>query len=199
LSVGDQCIFENSGLGARELLLYDSRTGRLRRIPAPAARTNHQSFWVLLDGHLVRYSQCPSWQADSSNVAPSRPWFELYDWDGKCIRSSELMVDSRLAHWWVSFVSRTTNAIVFSHEGRPFTVEVPSLKITDRVHTAINGALRAKTVRAGNVTYEANGDIRIEKMAAEAEVREMSVAARDASTQRVLWKHNERVLIKRRK
>jgi hypothetical protein len=206
LSLNDRCAFEIESSIGNELVQFDSRSGRMRTMPIPATRTNYQSAWVLLDQHILRYSECLRYEVGRAESAAGTPWFELYDWDGNCTRSSEMPLGRSHSSWgWIRFVTRTHNDIVFDLDGHSFTVAVPSLTVSGPALPGRHGTEPHRSFDEpprlspfGNIRYESLGTTNIYKMLTDVAPHDLTVFARGSLTGSPLWKHMERVVIKRK-
>jgi hypothetical protein len=206
LSLNDRCVFGVSSSAGNELVIFDNRTGKMRTMLIPTTRPDHQSGWVLLDKHILRYSECPRYGSDKATAAAAGPWFELYDWDGKCIRTSVMAANKKPASWsWIHFRDRATNAITFDMDGKLFTVAIPSLAVSelanDKTREGQNRFFPEPIVSSpfGKIQYQGLGSTNMYVMSSDVVGHNLTVVARDSKTGKALWKHTERVTVKREK
>jgi hypothetical protein len=204
-SLNDRCTFGVRSSAGDELVLFDSRTGKVRTMLAPTTRTNYQDGWVLLDQHILRYSEGSRYGSDKATAAAG-PWFELYDWEGKCIRTSVMAASKKPASWnWIHFRDRATNAITFDMDGKLFTVAIPSLAVSelanDKTREGQNQFFPEPIVSSpfGKIQYQGLGSTNMYVMSSDVVGHNLTVVARDSKTGKALWKHTERVTVKREK
>jgi hypothetical protein len=202
LSCNDACAFEIGWSGESELIRYDGHTGRMRAMSIPTTRNNYQSGWVLLEEYILRYSECSRF--DVKREQSDCVWFELYDWEGKCVRSAETpQVGTNAYLSWVSFVGRTNDTVHFQSGERNLSVAVPSLAITTHTQPRTGGNYYYNDPQSFSpsrgVFYESRGNTNITKMPTNVMPHELTVTARRSATGQILWKHSDRVLIQRNK
>ena len=196
-----RCIFEQNANGTKETCLFDVRKPDLIVFSAPIL-SDFQVNWVLLDQHLLRYSECMAYSENEKRSG--HPWFELYSFKGELIARTESRATNE--HWYLSFLGTTkTGKVLFNNGDERMVVDTPSLKVMrlpaseEKNGPAKDGYSYTSSymARGANCFYVTRGNITISKMVTEQRPHQLRISAVDAETNRTLWEHTERVLIKK--
>lgn len=224
-SFNGRCIFEMRTGANAQLVLFDERKEAISSFPVPQTRTNHQASWVLLDNHVLRYAETQRHHLDEKPTPKGEPWFELYDWNGRCLHQVEFSgaalqfadasrsfdpvvfpVSPSEKHWWISFAGRTTNGLLFTCDERLFQLELPLLKVVSvakpssrEISTSQDRSTHVRSDRKRQMIYEIEGNTTISRMAQDTMPHKISIVAKDAVSGRFLWKHTEQIAIKKLK
>ena len=128
----------------------------------------------------------------------------MYDLDGRCLKSVEAGPAINPSAWWLGFVERTTNAVLFRNGDQTLRVAVPSLQIQQMPSEPRPGPNGAETgpdstrlSPGGRSRYAATGNTQFPTMATATVPHDAVVTARDVATGKVLWRHVERLTVVR--
>ncbi len=151
-----------------------------------------------MPSHLVRYAQCQRYGTTGS-TSRARPWFELYDLQGHCLRAAEIPFPAPRDDFWVHFLARATNAITVQTDEVRYQVELPSLRITRLNVPPANQAesLTTQTRLLGARMYSLKGNITLERLQGRSLPHNLVVEAIETSSNRILWRYIERVDIRK--
>ncbi len=194
-------IFCQSDGSVEQTCLFDAGKVQAVAVGAPVP-SDFQVNWVLLDHHLLRYSEC---MACSENEKRSgQPWFELYNLKGDFIARAESK--SMNESWYFSYLGVTRKGqVLFKNGDQRLVVEIPSLRLTsflDPRQAARSGSdpytyASSYMARGASRFYVTQGNTSIFKMTGKELPHRLRILAMDAETNQALWEHIEHVTIRK--
>lgn len=158
--------------------------------------------WVVLDEHLLRYSECMAFSENGTRSG--HPWFELYNLKGEFIARRESK--SADETWYLTWLGITKSGkVLFGNGDERVAVETPSLDLTSFVvprepkPSANEGGAYTSSYmpRGANCFYITHGNTWIRQMPREEVPHELRLSAVDAESNEPIWEHVEHVTIKK--